>query len=46
MEPVAPRTVEDILALMDFKPIVSPNLKLMDERIFRADPMGLKDMVQ
>lgn len=32
---------KDILALMDFKPIISPNLKTMDERIFRDEPMGL-----
>lgn len=34
---------KDILALMDFKPIISPNLKIMDERIFKAEPMGLKN---
>ncbi|WP_371363984.1 Caffeate CoA-transferase [Sporomusa rhizae] len=32
---------KDILALMDFKPIIAPNLKTMDERIFRDEPMGL-----
>jgi len=32
---------KDILAYMDFKPIVK-NLKLMDERIFRIPPMDLK----
>ncbi len=32
---------KDILALMDFKPIISPNLRTMDERIFRDEPMGL-----
>lgn len=32
---------KDILALMDFKPILSPNLKVMDERIFKAEKMGL-----
>ncbi len=37
---------KDVLALMDFKPIISPNLKLMDERIFKDELMGLKDMVQ
>lgn len=37
---------KDILSLMDFKPIISPNLKIMDERIFRDEPMGLKDMVR
>jgi propionate CoA-transferase len=33
---------KDILAHMEFEPIVSPDLKLMDEKIFRAEPMGLK----
>ena len=33
---------KDILALMDFKPIISPNLKMMDERIFQDKLMGLK----
>ncbi len=33
---------KDILALMDFKPIISKDLKVMDERIFRDEPMGLK----
>jgi propionate CoA-transferase len=33
---------KDILALMDFKPIISPNLKLMDARIFHNELMGLK----
>jgi acyl CoA:acetate/3-ketoacid CoA transferase len=27
---------------MDFKPHISPNLRLMDERIFRDAPMNLK----
>ncbi len=31
----------DILAQMDFAPIISPNLKTMDARIFRPEPMGL-----
>lgn len=30
-----------ILNQMDFKPIISENLKLMDERIFRDEKMGL-----
>nr|MBP9551731.1 acyl CoA:acetate/3-ketoacid CoA transferase [Veillonella sp.] len=34
---------KDVLALMDFKPIISPDLKLMDERIFKDDIMGLKE---
>ncbi|SDF81882.1 acyl CoA:acetate/3-ketoacid CoA transferase [Sporolituus thermophilus] len=33
---------KDILAQMEFKPIISPDLKLMDERIFLEKPMGLK----
>jgi propionate CoA-transferase len=33
---------KDILAHMEFEPIVSEDLKLMDEKIFRAEPMGLK----
>jgi propionate CoA-transferase len=32
----------DVLDQMDFVPAVSPELRLMDERIFRAGPMGLK----
>ncbi|MDT8901993.1 acyl CoA:acetate/3-ketoacid CoA transferase [Anaeroselena agilis] len=32
----------DVLAQMEFKPHISPNLKLMDERIFRDAPMNLK----
>lgn len=32
---------KDVLGLMDFKPIISPTLKLMDERLFRAEPMKL-----
>lgn len=34
---------KDVLALMDFAPIISPTLKLMDERIFRDELMGLKN---
>lgn len=37
---------KDVLSLMDFKPIISPNLKIMDARIFRDEAMGLRDMVQ
>ncbi|VBB07029.1 Hypothetical protein LUCI_2273 [Lucifera butyrica] len=33
---------KDILAYMDFKPVISPALKTMDERIFRDGLMGLK----
>lgn len=32
---------KDVLALMEFKPVVSPTLKLMDARLFRAEPMKL-----
>ncbi|MCD8007254.1 MAG: 3-oxoacid CoA-transferase [Oscillospiraceae bacterium] len=32
---------KNILEKMDFEPIVSPELRLMDERIFREEPMGL-----
>lgn len=31
-----------ILDQMEFAPIISPELKLMDERIFRDEPMGLE----
>jgi len=33
---------KDILAHMDFKPIISKNLKIMDERIFIDKPMNIK----
>ena len=33
----------DILALMDFKPIISKGLQPMDPRIFRPEPMDLKN---
>ena len=33
---------KDILAHMGFKPIISKNLALMDERIFKEEKMGLK----
>jgi propionate CoA-transferase len=36
---------KDILAQMEFQPIISPNLKTMDARIFEAGLMGLKDIV-
>lgn len=32
---------KDVLAHMEFEPIVSPDLKIMDERLFRAEKMGL-----
>ena len=31
----------DILAHMDFRPLISPELKLMDSRLFRAEKMGI-----
>ena len=34
---------KDILSWMDFKPIIREPLHLMDERIFRPEPMGLKE---
>jgi propionate CoA-transferase len=33
----------DIMALMDFRPAISPVLKMMDARIFLDVPMGLRD---
>jgi propionate CoA-transferase len=33
----------DILAQMDFKPIIPEDPELMDARIFRTEPMGLRD---
>ncbi|MBI3987345.1 MAG: acyl CoA:acetate/3-ketoacid CoA transferase [Lentisphaerae bacterium] len=32
----------DVLALMDFKPAIAPDLKRMDPRIFRNEKMGLR----
>ena len=32
---------KDVLQLMDFKPIIAADLKLMDARIFQDAPMGL-----
>jgi len=37
---------KDILDLMDFKPHIAPDLKLMDERIFSNEKMGLKELIQ
>jgi len=34
---------KDILALMDFTPVIKGSPRLMDARIFRPEPMGLKD---
>ncbi|MER2603466.1 MAG: malonate decarboxylase subunit alpha, partial [Candidatus Competibacter phosphatis] len=35
----------DVLAKMGFRPAVSPQLKLMDARIFQEGPMGLHDLL-
>jgi len=32
---------KDVLGQMEFEPVISPNLKLMDERIFKTDKMDL-----
>ena len=34
---------KDVLAQMEFQPIVKDQPKLMDERIFRPEPMGVKE---
>jgi propionate CoA-transferase len=34
---------KDIRAQMDFKPIIKDSPPLMDKRVFRSEPMGLKD---
>jgi len=34
---------KDVLSQMEFKPILSPELKLMDSRIFRESIMGLRN---
>ncbi len=33
--------VQDILQQMEFEPVVRKELRLMDERIFQDEPMGL-----
>lgn len=33
---------KDILAQMEFKPVLAENIKLMDNRIFKDEPMGLE----
>ena len=45
LEEYAPGTdiERDILANMEFEPMISPGLKEMDERLFGEAPMGLKD---
>ncbi len=37
---------KDILAKMEFKPIISRNLQPMDDLVFRDGPMGLLDVVK
>jgi propionate CoA-transferase len=34
---------KEVLPLMDFEPIIKAAPRLMDERIFKLEPMGLKD---
>ncbi len=34
---------KDVLAHMDFRPVINAQPRLMDERIFRSEAMGLKD---
>ena len=34
---------KDVLNQMEFKPLIAKDLKLMDERIFRPGPMGIKN---
>ncbi|BAF59952.1 MAG: acyl CoA:acetate/3-ketoacid CoA transferase [Pelotomaculum sp.] len=35
----------DVLGQMEFKPLIAPDLKLMDPRIFRDAPMGIKEEI-
>ena len=36
---------KDVLGKMDFRPAVSPDLKLMDARLFNESVMGIRDEV-
>lgn len=36
---------QDILALMEFEPVIAKDLKVMDARIFRAEKMGLDSFI-
>lgn len=33
---------QDILAHMDFRPMISPDLKVMDESLFREEKVGFR----
>jgi len=48
LEEIAPGVdlEKDILARMEFKPIISKDLKEMDPRIFRDEKMGLREEIQ
>jgi len=35
----------DVLAQMEYKPLIAPDLKQMDARIFMDAPMGIKDQI-
>lgn len=35
----------DILAQMQFRPLIAPDLKIMDERIFLDKPMGIREEI-
>ena len=35
--------LRDVIAQMGFRPLISDELKLMDERIFKDEPMGIHD---
>ena len=37
---------QDVLAQMEIQPLISPDLKLMDERLFLPEPMGLEADLQ
>ena len=37
---------KDIIDCMDFTPLISPDLKVMDERIFRPEKMGIVDELE
>ena len=36
---------KDIFDQMEFRPLVSENLKLMDEKLLRAEPIGLREYI-